>query len=189
MPPVEIGTTATTQQIEPFGFKAGMTKAQIIAALGEDAVQKDNGDTLILTKAPKPHPDFPFYIVCVSASKGFAKVRALSNEIQSNSFGGAIKDKFQEIRTALESKYGKPTQVADGVMDGSVWDEPEDWMMGLANEERLLSAVWKPAAGVMLGLEAQASSSSEGRVSVQYEFASHFETWAKEHNEKKNDSF
>jgi len=189
MSPVEIGTTTGTQQIEPFGFKLGMTKEQIVAALGADAVQKDDGDTLILSKAPKPHPDFSFYLVCVSPSKGFAKVRAVSHEIESNSFGGAIKEKFQETKTALAGKYGKPAQVADGLLSGSIWNEPEDWMMGLANEERLLSAMWKLGGGVLIGLEAQASSSSEGRICVQYEFESQFATWIQEHNAKKNDSF
>jgi hypothetical protein len=187
-PPTPVGTATASQQIEPFGFKAGMTKAQITALLGE-SVKQDNGDLLVLTSAPKPHPDFECYLVCVSASKGLAKVSAVSKDIESNSFGGPLKEKFAETRKALESKYGKATTVVDGLLDGSIWDEPEDWMMGLANEERTLNALWEQLAGVGIALLAGASSSSQGNLTVQYEFTSLFASWKQEHDQKKNESF
>src|ERR1039458_5963906 len=188
MLPAQVGTATAPEQIEPFGFKAGMTKAQITGGLGE-SVQQDNGDMLVLTSAPKPHPDFKYYLLCVSPSMGLAKVSAVSKDIESNSFGGALKEKFEETRKALENKYGKATTVVDGLREGSIWNEPEDWMMGLANEERRLNAIWKHAAGVGIALLAGASSSSEGNLTVQYEFTSLFASWKQEHEQKNNESF
>jgi hypothetical protein len=179
---------STTQHVEPFGFKAGMTKAQILEAVG-DSVQKDNDDMLIVTNAPKPHPDFEYYLLCVSARSGLSKVRAISKDIDSNSFGTAIQEKFSEIQTALERKYGRATDKSDGLLSGSIWNEPEDWMMGLAKEERVLHAIWQRPGGVGIALIASASSGSEGSVAVEYEFTSLFESWKQEHDEKQDDSF
>jgi hypothetical protein len=188
MSPVQVGTATAPQQVEPFGFKGGMTKEQITGALGE-SVQQDKGDVLLLTSAPKPHPDFKYYFVCVSPSKGLAKVSAVSMDIESNSFGVALKEKFEETLKALENKYGKATKVVERVREGSIWNEPEDWMMGLANKERMLGAHWGHVAGVSISLLAEASSSSEGSLTVNYEFTSLFASWRQEHEQKKNESF
>jgi hypothetical protein len=66
---------------EPFGFRRGMTKAEVIAAVGAKAVVKDEGDTLILSTAPKPHPDFNAYSVVISPTTGVAYVRVTHSRI------------------------------------------------------------------------------------------------------------
>jgi hypothetical protein len=38
--------------------------------------------------------------------------------------------------------YGQPSNSADFLRSGSIWREPEDWMMGLTKKERTLATWW-----------------------------------------------
>ena len=60
---------------------------------------------------------------------------------------------------------------------GSIWKEPNDWMMGLKQKERTLVAFWDEETGADMSstvanimLEANATSSSSGYLSLSYEF-------------------
>ena len=63
---------------------------------------------------------------------------------------------------------------ADYLLPGSIWDEPEDWMMALRQNERRLQAVWKgstlPNEVLTIILDASALSGSQGYLLLQYSF-------------------
>ena len=86
------------------------------------------------------------------------------------------------------------TKRHDFLRSGSIWDEPEDWAMGLYKEERVLQSFWtfSPARsedGVQaVYLTANALSSSKGYVSLFYEF-SNFDQCSKELDKAKNAAF
>ena len=48
--------------------------------------------------------------------------------------------------------YGEYRRV-DVLLPGSIWDEPEDWMMALRQNERQLQAVWDEDKGSTLSNE------------------------------------
>jgi hypothetical protein len=184
---VEHKDDSTPGQIEPFGFKAGMTKQHVIATVGASSVREDDGDLLVLSTAPKPYEDFDKYIVYVSRTKGIAKVAGISKPIETNSFGDQVKKELEEVQTALEKKYGKPTETLDFLQTGSEWKEPQYWMMGLLKKERHLVTVWHTTQGTSIMLLALAASPELGSVGVYYEFGT-FPTWMREHDEEKNKS-
>src|SRR5260370_22314149 len=130
-----LATQSAVQQVEPFGFKAEMSKSQIFELLGKNSISEDKEDELILKAAPRPQPEFEAYLVFVSSGTGVAKVSGLSRDIDSNSFGSEMRSKFEEIQSALEGKYGKYTKTYDFLMSGSIWKEPGDWMTGLYKKE------------------------------------------------------
>jgi hypothetical protein len=180
------------QSVEPFGFKMGMTRDQVVAAVGAKAIMKeaDGGDMLFLSTAPKPYADVQFYLVVISAKSGLAKVLASSKTLQVNSFGTELQEKFREYEDALQEKYGKPTNASDFLRAGSVWDQPGDWMMGLLKNERVLGDLWslEQPPGYTITLEAVADSPDTGYVRLTYEFPN-FSSWLREHDKKANAVF
>lgn len=50
------------------------------------------------------------------------------------------------LPTAVADTYGEYEEV-DLLLPGSIWDEPEDWMMGLRQNERIVQSVWNQENG------------------------------------------
>jgi hypothetical protein len=156
-----------------FGFKAGMTKEQIVAILGGKAPTKVHDDAYTFSTAPSPHPEFESYICFISPEKGLLKVVALSKNIETNDFGEALKDKFEQIQAGVFKAYGQGKSY-DYLKEGSIWNEPQDWMMGLLKDERTLETFWQlnpPQDHIaIIALKATALSREKGYVSLGYEF-------------------
>jgi hypothetical protein len=176
-----------TPTIEPFGFRAGMTKGQVVAAVGSVAVKRDDEDVLVLLKAPKPHSDFVEYILYVSEDIGVAKVIGISSAIRTNDFGESVQREFKEIRGALRAKYGEPAKVFDYLRQGSKWDEPQYWTIGLLKQDRTLEAFWH-VQGADISEYAAATSTESGYIAVSYEFPN-FEVWQSKHKKKESAPF
>ena len=64
----------------------------------------------------------------------------------------------------------------DLLLNGSIWDEPRDFMMGLLNRERYLLTEWSSQATLVsdalaeVGLVASALDGTSGYISVEYSF-------------------
>jgi hypothetical protein len=158
----------------PFGFEYGMTKEQVIAAVGQSAVKKATSDSLEVTTAPKPHPAFESYVLVISPTRGLVKLVAIGNTIRTNGFGSEVQEAFTETQVLVVKNYGSPEKAYDFVRSGSIWHEREDWMMGLAKKERVLASFWdfvnSPTHITSMKLEAKALSSDAGFLALAYEF-------------------
>jgi hypothetical protein len=158
----------------PFGLRRGMTQDQVTQIVGKGAVKDTKGDTLRLLTVPKPHPAFEFYSLIFSPTDGLLKIIAYGNDIRTNGFGEAVRSSFTEIRNALSQTYQKPDVDLDFVRAGSIWKEPEDWMMALLKEERDLASAWekRPLPNHIndIVLEAKALSQEKGYILLTYEF-------------------
>lgn len=164
-------------QPTPFGFKMGMTKAQIINILGEKAIKEAKEDSLVLSSAPAPHPDFDTYVVVISPDKGLLKVGAIGKPISVNDEGNELKEQFEDVYTSLAAKYGNGEKL-DFVQGGEANKEPQYWMMTLLDHERTLLVCWnyeegnsgtgQTKTGVLL--EAHALSINVGNLTLEYEF-------------------
>jgi hypothetical protein len=150
-----------------------MTQEQVIQIVGKDAVKETKGDRLSLTTVPKSHRAFELYSLTFSPKDGLLKIIAYGKDITTNGFGNAVHDYFIEIRDALSHTYGQPDITIDDVKSGSIWTEPQDWMIGLRKEERELATSWgKSLPNRIYGivLEAKALSSEKGYLVLSYEF-------------------
>jgi hypothetical protein len=167
-------TVALAQDVNgPFGLHRGMTQEQVIQIVGKDAIKEAKGDTLRLHRVPKPHPAFEFYSLIFSPKDGLLKIVAYGNDIRTNGFGQAVHESFIEIRDAVAGTYGQPANTFDSVRVGSIWKEPEDWMMGLLKDERMLVSGWSKSLpnGIQdIYIEAKASSAEKGFLVLGYEF-------------------
>ena len=165
----------------PFGFERGMTKEQVIALVGQRAVEKVEDDQLVLKTAPRPHPDFNTYIVMISPERGLVKFSAVGKIIHTSRYGEEVKSAFDETQNLVIKSYGPPAHAYDLLKSGSIWKEPEDWMAGLAKEERGLLSFWQftpsiistnpsPSHLALVELKAHALSMEEGYLVLGYEF-------------------
>lgn len=123
------------------------------------------------------HPDFQSYTALVTPAHGLCKIMATSRNIESSSYGTEIEEKFKDLISALTGKYGAPGKQHNFLKQGSIWNEPKYWMMGLLKKERILSAFWLPPENSNLPdslttiyVQTVALSRSHGFIELNYEF-------------------
>lgn len=171
---------ATTARTGPFGFDYGMSKEQVIKLLGKESLVWSKGNDYGFSKAPKPYQAFEGYLLIISPEKGLLKIVAYAKGTKTNVFGDALKDEFQEIYDAVSKTYGAG-KLYDYLKSGSIWNERQDWMMGLLQGDRILEYFWNSAKPtnhvVLIRLEASADSIGSGQVKLSYEFEG-FEAYA-----------
>lgn len=156
----------------PFGLAMGMTTAEVQSAIG---VPPDVSfrNMVIYTTAPTPHPKFSRYVLIFGGATGLCKVAGVS-EIDTNRYGSDIRASYADFKQSL-AKYGNPTEI-DRLYDGSIWDEPEDWMMALLKKERVLASYWGTEGDTLSGdiesiyLQAEADSLDSGSLTIGYDF-------------------
>ena len=169
----------------PFGFSKGMTRGQIIALVGNDAVKDSPGhpDQLFVTVAPIPNHVFESYILVISPTQGLLKVVAIGRNIATEDTGSALMLQFNTLVTAVSAKYGQAnthnTCNRDTPGQAAVCDNPHDFMIEVADEQRNVSAYWlnvhiNGVVGVGAVLYAEKSSvltaNPTGWITLGYEF-------------------
>ena len=162
----------------PFGLDAGLSKKNIEDMTGEDLTLVENSTNLYTSESlPKHNADFEAYGLLISPKAGLCQIRAIGKNVDTDSYGIALKSKYEELNDSLSSIYGKADK-NDFLLFGSIWKEPKDWMMALNKKERFLSAEWKGTKEAPLknnlrsvSLEARANGSSEGHIFLQYDFS------------------
>lgn len=154
----------------PFGLAMGMTKDMFKGQL----TQAGNG-IYLFKNPPKPHPQFEQYAVKISDKAGLCWVKGIGKDITANGQGIQLQVKFDDFEKKLDERYGSHNRT-DFLSSGSIWKEPEDWMMALHKEDRFLFSIWK-GEGKALGSElsqvalgANANNSSSGYIAVEYSF-------------------
>ncbi len=176
----------------PFGLWKGMTYQQV-KSIDNDV--KEFGDNVyIITKVPKPHKEFEAYMVLIYKDNGLCKIVAMGLDTTTNGYGSQIKSIYTHIQESLTKKYGSCEEI-DMLYPGSIWDEPDDWMMSLLKTERYLTSLWSIDNGNTLSnsikaieLDTHARNSSTGYLTLTYEFDNFHEVSAKLEAEEE-DSF
>lgn len=163
--------TSTFAMAGPFGLNMGMSIKQIDPQAKEVAPGK-----YITTKVPKPHSSFEKYVVQVGKKNGLCWIKAIGKDIQTSSYGIELKSAFEEMNEKLTKAYGKG-ETTDLLMTGSIWNEPNDFMMALIKKERFLMTIWSTEKGSKvdgelkrLGLVASPGGRDKGYLSIEYSF-------------------
>lgn len=163
---------ATNVLAGPFGLDMGMTLKDI----GGKPEKVANGKYK-LTSVPKPHSAFESYIVQVAPKGGLCWIKAIGKDIQTSAYGIELKSAFNDMKGKLEKTYGKHN-ITDQLMPGSIWNEPNEFMMAMIKKERYLMAIWNADNGSTLGdnikqivLIASPSSRDTGYISIEYSFS------------------
>jgi len=174
--------TFSQEKSGPFGFEAGMTKQQIIEIVGSDAIKESNGDTIIITNAPKADREFESYALRISPENGLLKIVAMGKNINTDGFGNELKSAFKTLKAALATIYGRPNHELDLLNNGSIWTGPDDWMAGLQKGERIFGCNWAgiplPNRISVIRIDVAAKSREAGCFYLTYEFEG-YEAYAK----------
>jgi len=159
----------------PFGLKMGMSVAEVKAI--DPAMTELAPGKYKLTHVPKPHSAFESYIVQICPKVGLSWIKAIGKNVSTSSYGIELRATFDELSTKLDKSYGAGS-TTDVLLPGSIWDEPDDFMMGLAKKERYLFRQWSQKTGaqlnsnlVAIGLVATALDNNTGYLSLEYAFA------------------
>lgn len=161
-------------QAGPFGLDKGMSLEEV-RRHGNFIAERDSF-WYRTTSIRHGHDNFEGYSALIVPGFGLCKVLGIGKDINSNAFGDQVRATFQDLAAALTQKYGPPTNQYDFVKAGSIWNDPNDFMMGLVKEERVLSAYWigkgssLPDRLQAISITARANTSSKGYVNISYEF-------------------
>ena len=154
----------------PFGLEMGMT----LKDLGNPEELKNSYYRLL--NVPKPHAAFESYIIKVTKKQGLCWIKAVGKNIKTNVYGSELKSEFNEMQSKLESIYGSQ-KTTDTLLDGSIWNEPREFMRGMVKKERFLISIWDKSTKAKLsyellrvGLMAQAINTETGYLIVEYSF-------------------
>ncbi|MNZ94996.1 hypothetical protein D3C78_1141190 [compost metagenome] len=175
----------------PLGLAEGLKIDEIEGMTGSTLTLVNQEQNLYSTSTPpRPNSAFETIALVISPTVGLCQIRALSKDINTNSFGHQIQSQYEEMRDALNSVYGKG-KTFDALMPGSLWKDSDEWMMGLYKKDRFLSTTWKstPSAPLkshvsMISMEARANSTSKAYYLVQYDFSNYSVCEAEEKNNK-----
>lgn len=155
----------------PFGLEMGMTLKDI----GGSPEQFSKGKYTITT-VPKPHSAFERYVVKVGPKSGLCYIKAVGKPVETNAYGLELSSVFNNMSAKLTQIYGKQKKM-DLLLPGSIWNEPNDFMMGLLKDERKLYEIWSAEnksnltgslESVILG--AKATSKDTGIIVIDYTF-------------------
>ena len=166
--PSDLGTAT-------FGFYAGETRDQIIAAIGKDNILKQQGDILEVAAAPKPDLNFDSFLLIVGRDTGLVKLIASGKDIEGDPAGHQMKVAFTSMKTDLSKGYGDPSDNFDFLDVKATHRSPNQFMLSLTNNERSLAAYWtKKDFGNQISsisLSGNGLGDDTGYLSVEYEFA------------------
>lgn len=163
---------------EPFGIKAGDKPSKY----GElkDFVIRD-------ITPPKPNSGFDIYTAFASEKTGVCKVIAYGKTFKTSVFGETVIKRHEDITSAMDKKYTLGKKY-DFVRNGSIWTDPEDYMMGLYKKERSLVSFYQDETdGTNIVVDAVALSRESAFIQVTYEF-SNFDECAAEFEASRSDS-
>ncbi len=166
--------TTTPTGDGPFGFYAGETRAQIVAAIGKAAIKKEKKDTLEVTAAPKPDAHFDTFTLIISPKAGLLKVVATGKDQNDDATGVKVRAEYAAVKTDVTTIYGPATESFDFIKSTSKHKGADDFILALTNSERTLAAYWTKSAFPnnvnSISLEADGLGNDLGYLSLEFEF-------------------
>lgn len=134
------------QKLYPLGLKMGMTKAEAEKVLGFE-LEKEAGSvdsykkTLKVGKLPFGMEQIYLKIDDVG---GLHAIVLLSPVVETGHHGTELRSLQQDLVEGITNKYGKSSTYIDSLKSGSVWKNPEDFVMSIIKKERIFSIHWLP---------------------------------------------
>lgn len=121
---------------------------------------------------PKPHSAFEDYAVKASPKHGICWIKGVGKDISDSRFGSATKSATDEMAQTLNRLYG-PSKKIDLIMPRALWDGAHEWLMSIAQNERLYAYQWEDLESKKpmlksVALMAKATGSSKGYIALDY---------------------
>lgn len=172
--------------VEPFGFRKGMSKKDVVTLIGAANVKEDKDDHLVLATAPRPNPVFEEYLLVISPAEGVLKVVGLGKTVETGDSGMELRSTFNGVLDGVTQKYGKPNKIYD-FCNGTGCDDHAYWMLSLREKNRVLAGFWDLDYAAII-VEAKAVTMNSGYVTYGLEFPG-FAAYSEAKAAKQNDSY
>ncbi|WP_455233443.1 hypothetical protein [Geopseudomonas aromaticivorans] len=164
---------AASAHAGPFGLEMG----QSLAELKSQMKLVENGKYVYKSLTPpKAHSAFEGYFLVITPKHGLCRVRAIGRDVTTSAYGSELVSKVNDLQAAVTSRYGVVDTKFDFLRKDSIWNKPNDWMMGLYKKERSLAVYWGDDNKELVDnvasieLEANATSPSVGYANLTYDF-------------------
>lgn len=168
-----LGAAAGAQAPAPFpsfGLSMGVSEGEVFRLLG---VKPDSTGSVTTKVVPRPDEGFEIYRLRISTALGLCRVSGIGRNIAMGDSGAELKRAFTALASRLTTRHGPASGTVDRLNRGSLFDEPNEWTMGLLREERTLLAYWEPPANAAdlsrVSLRAVALNRSTGYLLLAYE--------------------
>jgi hypothetical protein len=161
----------------PFGLQVGLSKKNIEDMTGQ-AITAIEGSTdlYMIQSLPKVNDKFDSYGLLISPVVGLCQIRAVGKDTNTDSYGIALRSSFDDLKSSLDSIYGEGKK-SDFLLPDSEWKDPQYWMMGLNQKERVFMAEWKSDSAAIkknnlssIDMEIRARNTTSGFIYLQYTF-------------------
>ena len=153
---------------QAFGIEEGTSISSL-------EIIQDIGDDLYTVSVPSPVSGFETYAVLATEEAGACQVRALGENYERDGYGSDVRGRFQELKTLLDQKYGDG-EFLDRLRPGALWDESDEWVMSLRQNERFYVAEWgvNEEGGLdNIIMSVRALSSNTSYIILQYTFSNY----------------
>lgn len=149
-------------------------------AMGESVASIKNSTEIrpgyYSVEVPSPHSEFESYVVRASDTHGACVVRGVGKDHINDRFGISVKRAFESLETILENNYG-PFLKNDFLRGGALWDDSNEWVMAIRQNERVFQSVWDrdensrlPSNIKSIILQVNATSSDSSWIALQYTY-------------------
>ena len=129
----------------PFGFdlESSVEPSRLYSFCSEYDGWVDSLFNFGCITAPKPHPDMEFYRVSFVEGVGVCGVQGIGEDIYDTRWGHYTRIQVDRIANQIRLRYGSWSEKFDDIYsDDSLWDNSEDWMMSILEEERYYGYEW-----------------------------------------------
>lgn len=124
-------------EAKPFGIGFGDTIESLDVELAAD-------DNMYVVKAPRPHPLLPKNYVHALPGFGVVRIHGVTEPIGNDRFGVQTQGIADRIAVQVMQKYGRG-ELRDKLLEGSIWNEPQDWLAAIRSNEREYGYYWHNA--------------------------------------------
>lgn len=165
--------TAAIITLVPSTLFAQAFGIEIATPVNELDVLSDLGNFYYSVNPPRTVSSFKTYIVYATPEAGVCVVKGIGENFERDGYGINVRSRFEELKELLDKNYGNG-QIHDGLRPGALYDEIDDWVMALLQNERYYQAEWKVddpdgIDGIIISVEALSPSASY--IALQYRFA------------------
>lgn len=177
----------------PLGFQMGLSVKNIEDMTGKKLEPVDGSYGLyIVDTSPKKNNLFETFGLLISPDVGLCQIRAVTYDINTDSYGLELKSQFDDLAASITAIYGNGKK-EDFLYPGSIWDRPQDWLSGLVKQERVYMQEWSGPNDAMnkneiesIIMNTKGKNTSQGYIVLQYSFKNNSKCQEEIENSKKS---
>jgi hypothetical protein len=149
----------------PLGLSWGSSPDQVrqLGVKLESVAMRDFGQTYLASELPRVLSDQKTTILSFGHDGKLWRIAVLSRKFENDPMGFKVKARYDELRQALEEKYGRPKSTH--MLGDSIYREDQYFLAGIRGGKSFWFSSYEPKdVSVELGIIAEDSSTAQWRL-------------------------